>query len=345
MRTGTAMRAETVNVEFMNHAGISAHVSHALARATLRPFVDAVMNLATKAPRRGAPVFLATNRLELFAAVLGPPRGTVRRPVLFPKFRAEWLWHRAIPGPDQPGRGVILYLHGGAFIAGGLHSHRRMAARIAHASGVPLLNVAYRQIPKAHITDTLEDALTAYRYLLDLGFAPERIILAGDSAGAGLTFTTALAARDRGLPVPGGIAAISPWADIDPARRRAHPNKAKEAVLSPFSLSVLARLGFARDGDYDPAWSPANHDYTGLPPVFIQLGSQELLRPDGELIAQRCAEAGVPCTVQIWDKAIHDFQAISDLLPDARAALRELATFNRGILDRPVPVLRPTRTG
>nr|WP_238815354.1 alpha/beta hydrolase [Nocardia brasiliensis] len=253
--------------------------------------------------------------------------------MLYPDFRAEWLWHKDIPGPDDAGRGAILYLHGGGFITGGLHSHRRLAARIARAAGLPALVVDYRQLPKAHVTMSVQDAVQAYRSLLDRGFSPDRIVFVGDSAGGGLSFAAALAARDGGLPVPGAIVAISPWADFDPTARQGHPNDRTDAMLSAYSLSVPALVGLGRDGALDPSWSPVNHDFTGLPPTLIQVGSTEVLLTDAESLARRCGEAAVPCTLQIWDRAIHVFQAGADVLPDARAAVVEIGRFIRNVLD------------
>lgn len=317
----------TVQVELVNSARRSTLVVHRIAQSTLRPVADAVSKVGARGPLAGARAFRIANFAELLAAPLRAPRGTLREPVQFENFRAEWLWHNSIGGPHQPAGGAIVYLHGGAFVAGGLHSHRRLAAKISIACGLPVLNVDYRQLPKAHITDSVDDAVHAYRHLLDNGFAPEKIILAGDSAGGGLAFAAALAIRDRGLPVPRGIVAIAPFADLDSTRRAAHPNDAIDPVMSAFLLSVPVLHGFAHDGVVDPAWSPVNHDFTGLPPVLIQVGSTEVLRDDAEQLARRCAEAGVPCTLQVWDHAIHDFHVAADVLPDARAAIAEIGQF------------------
>ena len=315
---------ESVTIELPSRASLSLRVADALGRRMIRPSLDAIARLAWRGPLRGTPAFRIANLSDLLTVPLRAPRGTRRRALRFAGFRAEWLWHKTIAGPADVMGGAILYFHGGGFVTGGLHSHRRIAGRITRAAGVPLLNVDYRQLPAAHITDTVADALHAYQHLLGLGFDPEKIVFAGDSAGGGLTFATALAARERGLPMPGGIAAIAPWADLDPARRLAHPNDRTDAVLSAFTLSVPALVGFAAGGDLDPRWSPVNHDFTGLPPVFIQVGSTEVLLADAEQLAQRCREAGVRCTVQIWDRALHVFQAGADVLPDARAAIADM---------------------
>ncbi|TDK93694.1 alpha/beta hydrolase [Mycolicibacterium mucogenicum] len=315
---------DCVTIELPSCASLPLRVADALGRRTIRPSLDAIARLAWRGPLHGTPAFRIANLAELVAVPLRAPRGTRRRALRFTGFRAEWLWHKTIAGPDDVTGGAILYFHGGGFVAGGLHSHRRIAGRVTRAAGIPLLNVDYRQLPAAHITDTVADALHAYEYLLGLGFAPEKVVFAGDSAGGGLTFAATLAARERGLPMPGGIGAIAPWADLDPARRLAHANDRTDAVLSAFTLSVPALMGFAAGRNLDPRWSPVNHDFTGLPPVFIQVGSTEVLLADAEQLARCCRDAAVPCTVQIWDRALHVFHAGADILPDARAAIADM---------------------
>ncbi|WP_194820212.1 alpha/beta hydrolase [Nocardia sp. XZ_19_385] len=324
---------EVVSIEFASRASVRLRLAHALLRAVLRPAVDGLCVLAERTPLRGAPAFRIANHAELLAVPLRAPRGTRREPVRFPDFRAEWLWHRDDPGPDATEHGAILYFHGGGFLAGGLHSHRRLAARIGRASGVALLNVDYRQLPRGHFTDTVADAMTAYRYLLERGFPADRIVFAGDSAGGGLAFALALAARAQAIPLPAAIAAIAPFADLDPTIRRSHPNDRRDAVLSARALAIPALIGFARDGVLDPMWSPVNHDFTGMPPALIQVSNVEVLLPDSEALVRRCAEAGVPHTLQIWDNAIHVFHAGADLLPDARAAITEIGAFVRRVID------------
>src|SRR5262249_32258008 len=159
----------------------------------------------------------ATRLVDLPASVLAPELGTHRKSVRFDMFRAEWLWHDETAGVLQAKDSAMLYLHGGAFVTGGLNTHRRMAARIGRACRLPGFAVDYRQLPDGHLTDALEDVVEAYLHLLDEGFPADRIIVAGDSAGAGLSFLLALALRDRGVPMAAGIVALSPWADLDNA--------------------------------------------------------------------------------------------------------------------------------
>ncbi|NNH68318.1 alpha/beta hydrolase fold domain-containing protein [Nocardia uniformis] len=334
-QSGTTIPAVSarVNVELASRASARLRVANAVLRRILRPALYCVCVLGESAPLRGDRAFRIANRVDVLAAPLRPARGTRREMVRFADFRAEWLWHRDDPGPDAAERGAILYFHGGGFVAGGLHSHRRHAARIGRAARLPVLNVDYRQLPKGHITDSVDDALTAYRYLLERGRAAESVVFAGDSAGGGLAFMAVLAARARAIALPAAVVAIAPFADLDPSIRNAHPNDRSDSMLSARALAIPAMIGFARDGVLDPAWSPVNHDFTGLPPVLIQVSDIEVLLPDSEALARRCAEAGVPHTLQIWNNAIHVFQAGADLLPDARAAVAEIGAFIRRVID------------
>lgn len=138
--------------------------------------------------------------------------------------------------------------------------------------------------------------------------------------------------------MPGGISAIAPWADFDPTMRNAHPNRHRDPYVPVEAMDLIARHGIAVDGRLDPTWSPVNHDFAGLPPVMIQVGSTECLLPDAELLAQRCAHAQVPTRLQIWDHAPHVHHIAADLLPDARAAIHDLAAFHRALVaDKPEP--------
>ncbi|MEV6432439.1 alpha/beta hydrolase [Nocardia sp. NPDC051463] len=319
----------SVRIESLSTASLATR----LAPTALTPFRWALTALTVAgklSPITTRRVFTVTGYTDGYAAPLAPPRGTQRTPVTFEdQFHGEWLWHDQNPETIREAASAILYIHGGAFITCGLNTHRRLAAKIGRAADMPVLNIAYRQLPHAHITDTIDDCVRAYRYLLDKGFPADRIILAGDSAGGGLTLLTAMTARQHGLPMPAGIVALSPFADLDNTHRLTHPNAGRDAYIPTEALGVIARWGFQRNNTLDPSWSPINGDFTDLPPVLIQVGSTETLLSDAERLAQRCAEANVPCTLQIWDRAPHVFQAASDLLPEARNAIHDIATFAR----------------
>ncbi|MGW4126153.1 alpha/beta hydrolase [Nocardia sp. NPDC004711] len=325
--------ASTLTIRRWYRASLGTRIADPLLRGTLGLGLATLTRVADHS--RFEHLLKLGGLLDLPAAALAAPKGTKRRMVRFEKFRAEWLWHDDLD-PQQRQDSALLYFHGGGFICGGLNTHRRMVAKIAQASAMPAFSVDYRQLPKAHPTETLDDAVEAYRYLLEQGFRAERTIVSGDSAGGGLAFRLALATRERGLPMPGGISAIAPWADLDSTVRDTHPNRHRDSYIPAQALEVIARRGFAADSELDPAWSPVNSDFTGLPPVLIQVGSTECLLPDSEMLARRCAEARVPTLLQIWDRASHVHHIGADLLSDARAAIDHLGKFHQQLMTGPI---------
>lgn len=266
--------------------------------------------------------------LDRAAAVLLPPRGTTTAPVTGLDCAAEW-----VRGPGVTGRSgkVILYFHGGGFVACGLRTHRRMIARISRAAGVPALSVAYRMPPRVTIETTLEDCLNAYRWLLEQGYRPCDIVIAGDSAGGYLAFMTPLRALRAGLPAPAGIVALSPFTDLDIGPKIVHPNAPVDPYIPAPRMWDMVRVCFPGVDLDDPQLCPVHADLTGLPPVLIQVGSIEVLRGDAELMAERLGAAEVPCTLQIWEGQAHVFQVFADLAREGLAAIAEIGSFVRAV--------------
>lgn len=306
------------------HTGVSvrARLVHAAARTMLRP-------LLTHWPLTGWGIW-PLHLLETAARLLPSPCGVTIERVDFGGYVGEWVRPAPVDGPGEPG--LVLYFHGGAFVMCGVATHRYEVALIAQASGLPVLSVAYRQLPTVRLSGSVDDCLAVYRSLLAEGFDPSRIVLAGDSAGGHLTFATALAAKAEGLPAPAGIVALSPWLDFDSATKSAHPNAARDAYAPVCRLPELVRLLGADaadlvDGEPDP--SPINRDLTGLPPVLIVAAEGEMLRCDAELMAERLADADVPVTLQVWSGQVHAFPVLGNLLPESRAAIQGVAAFIR----------------
>lgn len=237
---------------------------------------------------------------------------------------AEW-----VRAPNVADDRVVLYFHGGGFLTCGLRTHRRLIARISAAAGAPVLSVAYRQLPVAPLTTSVTDCAQAYRWLLEQGHSPENVVVAGDSAGGFLAFAATLRALEEDLPAPAGIVALAPLTDLDHRPKAAHENARHETYLPGRKLKRLALLLTEGMAPLDPALSPVNADLRGLPPVLIQVGSTELLRPDSELMAERLTAAGVPCTLQVWGGQVHVFQMFADLVPEGKEAIGEIGAFVR----------------
>lgn len=265
-------------------------------------------------------------RLDTLASRAPAPRYAAVSPVAFDGFGAEWV--RAHNATDE---GTVLYFHGGGFFFCGLNTHRRGVARISSASRLPVLSVDYRQLPDTPIVGSIADCVTAYRHLLDSGVAPEKIVFAGDSAGGYLAFATALRVRDLGLPAPAGIVAASPLLEIDSAARMSHPNWRRETYIPCRRLPALSELWTGDPTVHEPPISPVDADPAGLPPALILTAESEILRADAEAMAHRLWEAGVPCTLQVWEKQVHAFPVLGHLTPETRAAVRQIGGFVRRV--------------
>jgi acetyl esterase/lipase len=260
--------------------------------------------------------------LDTAAGLLPAPRGVRYEKADLDGCTGEWVRPKNVSGD-----GVLLYFHGGAFVTCGIATHRHAVARMAEACGMPALSVAYRQLPAVPLAGSVADCLAAYRHLLAEGYRPDRIVLAGDSAGGCLAFATALGAQAAGLPRPAAIVALSPWLDFDAAAKLAHPNADRDAYAPVRRLPALATLL----GATEPASSPVNGELAGLPPVLLITAESEMLRCDAELMAERLAAADVQVTLQIWSGQIHAFPVLGDLLPESTAAIHEIAEFVRAL--------------
>ncbi|MDL4820550.1 alpha/beta hydrolase [Actinomadura opuntiae] len=297
-------------------AGLRRFLRPRLAKAAALPFDD-------RALRRAA-------SLDRLAGRAPTPRSIRIEKVRFDGFGAEWVRG---PGASASRDKVILYLHGGGWVCCGLNTHRRMIASFSGAARVPALSVDYRMIPAVPFEREVEDCLAAYRWLLDeRGVDPAHIVIMGDSAGGHLTFATALRARDEGLPMPAALVALSPMLDMDLESKLAHANMGLDPSDPGVLLEKLVEAFLGHLDLKDPAVSPVRADLAGLPPVLLTAGSTELLYCDSELMARRLAEAGVPTTLQVWDRQIHVFQMFGPYLPESREAIASLGAFVRDAL-------------
>jgi acetyl esterase/lipase len=301
-------------------------------RLTMRPFIAAWAAVSALVVRYGPkgvelwPVWTRILRGTDWGGFARLPRGTTVEKVRLPACDAE-LVRAANARADGP---VVLYFHGGGYVACGLASHRRLVAQISRATGGPVFNVGYRLLPRSAIKLAIEDGVGAYRKLLEDGIEPGRIVLAGDSAGGGLSFLVAVATKSEGLPMPGGIVGISPWTNLDATDKVHHGNARRDAVIPVRTLSFIVEQLIQKGDPSDDSISPVNLDLTGLPPTLIHAGTAEVLEVDALNIASRLSAAGVPVQLKLWEGQVHDFQLIGlDVLPEARRAIREIGAFVR----------------
>ncbi|TMS52026.1 alpha/beta hydrolase [Mycobacterium sp. DBP42] len=267
---------------------------------------------------------------RLVGLIPGRPAASVR-PVALPNCPAE-----LVRAPGTSGHNAVLHLHGGAFLTCGLNTHRALATRLSAAADALVLNVGYRMLPACGLAEAVEDALAGLSWLRRRGYGAERTVIAGDSAGGYLAFGTALRSLARGIVPAAGLAAISPLIDLDPARKLAHRNISRCSMFTGTALSAFARSVRRSQGrpnrcDAEPLIDPATADLTGMPPVMIHVGADELLFADSELVAERLADAHASCELHVWSGQVHDFPLAADILPEGRQAIRYIGDFVKGV--------------
>jgi len=219
----------------------------------------------------------------------------------------------------------LLYLHGGAYFAGGPRHYRPIAGFFA-ARGFEVFTPAYRLAPRHPFPAALEDALAAYEALAGRG-GP--IALAGDSAGGGLALALMLARRDAGLLLPVAAALFSPWTDLSVTGASARENEGRDPLFTRRMLKIAARAYLAGAKADDPRASPLCGDLTGLPPLLLHAGEDELLRDDAVRLAERGQACGVTARLVLWPEVPHCWQLAAGLMEEARASLGEAAAFLR----------------
>jgi epsilon-lactone hydrolase len=226
---------------------------------------------------------------------------------------------------------VVLFLHGGAFMIGSPVSHRSITGRLAKRIGATVFVPDYRLAPEHPFPAALDDAFTSYRALLTQGYAPERIAIAGDSAGGGLVLSLCLRLRSQGLSQPACVIVISPWADLT---FTALAPLADDALLRATWLHQGAAAYLQGHSARDPLASPVLAELAGLPPTLIQSVSEEILRDDSRRLAEALSARGVPVIHREFPHMWHDFQLYAGLVPEAAQAVDEIARFIRGNLSR-----------
>jgi monoterpene epsilon-lactone hydrolase len=259
----------------------------------------------------------------LFSRFAPAPEGMEFTPGQLGPIGGEWV---GAPG-SVPSR-TILYFHGGGFITGSPETHRPLVSRLVEASGVRAFSLRYRLAPECFFPAAVRDGIDAYRALLAKGVPPSSIIMAGDEAGGGLAFGVTLAIRNAGLELPGGVVALSPWADLALSGPSMLGNRKADPVLEWEMLFLCARHYLRKSNPCDAYASSTYAALTNFPPVMVHAGAQEILRDDASRLGDRCAEAQVPVSVEIYDGMGHLFQAEPGRT-EAKASLSRLAQFIR----------------
>ena len=222
----------------------------------------------------------------------------------------------------------VLYLHGGGYIQGSIKSHQDLAARIARASKTKVLVIDYRLAPENPYPAALEDAVKAYKWLInDKNISPDKIIIAGDSAGGGLTLCTLIKLRDEGLKLPAAAVCLSPWTDLAITSNTIRENMKKDPWLKLSELHFMSELYIGDNDPTNPLISPLFADLNSLCPLLIHVGTNEIILDDSIRFAEKAKKAGNEVTLEVFDDMIHVFQAFAAWAPEGQEAINKIGEY------------------
>jgi monoterpene epsilon-lactone hydrolase len=222
---------------------------------------------------------------------------------------------------------VMLYLHGGGYIMGSINTARPLISWITRAARTKTLAIEYRLAPENPFPAAIEDSVAAYRWLLSTSVDPARLIIAGDSAGGGLTVATLLALRDAGLPLPAAGVCMSPWVDMEATGESMRTKADVDPMITREGTLQGAKAYLGDKDPRTPLASPIHADLKGLPPLLIHVGTAETLLDDSIRLAAHGNAAGVNVILEPWEDMIHVWHSFAPILPEARQAIKRIGEF------------------
>jgi acetyl esterase/lipase len=234
----------------------------------------------------------------------------------------EWL----TPKDRMDGK-LLLYLHGGGYVVGGCDMHRKLVSHISRAGRIRALLPEYRLAPEHKFPAAIEDSVAIFKSLLAMGIKAEDIVFAGDSAGGGLSVATMLALRDAGDPLPAAAILLSPFLDVTGSGDSIRTRAAQDPWFRAVDLPGVADLYCEPHQRRFPLVSPVFAEVEGLPPLFIQVGDDEILLSDSERLADACIAAGIDVELEVWPEMWHVFQMFIGEMPEAREAIAKIGQY------------------
>ncbi|MFN2501356.1 MAG: alpha/beta hydrolase [Pyrinomonadaceae bacterium] len=250
-------------------------------------------------------------------------RGLKVTPVSDEAVKGEWV---ATHSADD---GVIMYIHGGGFVACSSATHRPITAALARLGKLRVFAIDYRLAPEHRYPAAVEDLLKGYRWLLAGGHSPERITIAGDSAGGSLVLSLLQKLRDKGGPMPASGVCFSPWTDLTGTGETVRSNDGKCAMFRPENMAEFAKAYLGSDAAAVPDAAPFSGEFSGMPSMLFQAGSTELLLDDSRRVHEKILAAGGESELEIYEDVFHGWQMLDGIVPEARTALTSAAKFIR----------------
>lgn len=252
--------------------------------------------------------------------------GRIPRDIIIRKDRLNGInmeYHTPTGAPEDK---IILYLHGGGYVSGSCNDHRGFVAKFANYTGFTCLLFEYRLAPEHPFPAALEDSLKVYQHLLSSGYAPEKIVLAGESAGGGLTLALLLAIKSQELPLPKAAVAISPWTDLT-CSSGSYTSKNKVSAAPLNSWTVFSNYYVGGDSASNPFISPLFGELAGLPPILVNSGVDDELFEDGEKFYHKAKAAGVDVRFRAGKGMLHCYPLLAPMFPEATEAMNEIVDF------------------
>ncbi len=246
--------------------------------------------------------------------------------------RGEWVTAAEVSATEP---NVLFYVHGGGFTAGSAAAYRGLSSHLSAATRCRVLAVDYRWAPEEPFPAALDDCVAAYRWLVSAGSAaPRKVVLVGDSAGGNLVAAMLLALKQSGDVLPAAGVCLSPIFDLALTGDSVISRAERDPMILPSSLQKCSTAYRGNSDPLNPLMSPLYGDLSGLPPLLLQCGSEEMLRDDSVRLAAKAKAAGVDVTFEEWDDMVHVWHLFADRLADGRKALARVGEFVRAHIER-----------
>lgn len=242
---------------------------------------------------------------------------------------------------DKQSEKIILYLHGGGYLYCSINTHRGLASQIAQRTKIPVIIIDYRKAPENKFPTALDDAHYAYKWLItNQSYLPENVIIGGDSAGGGLSMATLLKLKELEVSLPKAVFLMSPWVDLTCSGETMETKKEEDVILDSETLKSWANEYLGEVGPQNPYASPLFGDLSNLPPIYIQVGTAEILYSDAIRLYEKLKEQENMVEIDIWDQMVHVFQLfgamkfIGKFLPEPKEALANIQTFIEKVYEK-----------
>ncbi len=283
-----------------------------------------IQQLTAAPPLELSSLVAVRSGFEQMAAMFPVPADVKCEPLKAGTVRAEW-----ITAPGAHTNRAILYLHGGGYVIGSINTHRALAASLSRSAEARVLLIDYRLAPEHAHPAAVDDAVASYRWLLKQGLSPQRVAIAGDSAGGGLTVATLVALRDAGEKLPACGACLSPWVDLEGLGESMTRLADVDPIVKKDGLLELAALYLGGKSARTPLAAPLYADFSGLPPLLVVVGTRETLLDDASRLAERARKAGVDVTYEAAEGMIHVWQLFASILDEGRESLERIGDYVR----------------